>query len=105
MGLLTDLWSVVPKEVKIIFGIAVFMYMGAAILNVLIFLWNVLFVGGTNLINGCVTGAAEVCVPSLNGIFIFGINFADYWTVTFLIFFPAMILFAFKWYSAMGLDK
>jgi len=98
MGLLTDLWSGIPKEIKIIFSIAVFLNMGYAILWFMAAAWNVIAVDVVNLLNGCVT-TPKLCIPHLEGIIIFGINFTDYWTIVALIFFPAMALFAIKWYS------
>ncbi|GAG60465.1 unnamed protein product [marine sediment metagenome] len=99
MGLVADLWSGIPKELKIIFGIAVFLNSGYAILWVMIFAWNLLVINGMNAINGCMTDTPEACVPALDGIYIFGINFANYWVIVALIFLPAMALFAIKWYS------
>lgn len=107
LPVLGDLWdafhgifSALPKEVKILFAIAVFFYAGATLLNAAIFVWNLVVINAINLTNGCGSNAA-LCVPQLNGIFFFGINFADYWVITGLIFFPALILFAIKWYSLM----
>ena len=98
MVVLTEIWSALPKEVQFIFGVSVFLYAGSTILQAVIFIYNLLVVNATNLINGCAENPA-VCIPAQEGIFIFGINFADYWTITALIFFPILILFAIKWYS------
>lgn len=100
MGLLADILTAIPKEIKIIIGIAIFVHAGWAILNAITFIWNILVVGVINLTNGC-SADPEVCVPALDGIYFFGINFTDYWIVMALIFFPAIALFAIKWYSLM----
>lgn len=98
MTILGDIWGALPKEVKFIFAISVFMYAGSAILQGLVAAWNFFGVNGLNAVNGCSEKAAN-CIPAQNGIFVFGINFADYWTITALIFFPALVLFAIKWYA------
>lgn len=105
MGLVTDLWSGIPRELKIIFGIALFLNSGYVILQVLIFIWNLLVVNAVNLVNFCHTTMPENCIPALNGIYIFGINFADYWVIVALMFLPALALFAIKWYSLMLYNK
>jgi len=99
MGLLADLWSGIPKELKIIFGVAVFLNSGYAILWVMIAAWNLLVINGMNAINRCFIDAPEACVPYMDGIYIFGINFADYWVIVALMFFPVISLFALKWYQ------
>ena len=107
LPILGDLWdafhgifAALPKEVKFLFALAVFFYAGAILLNALIFIWNLVVINAINLANGC--GAdASLCIPALNGIFFFGINFADYWVITGIIFFPMLILFAIKWYALM----
>ena len=104
MGIFSDLWTAIPAELKIIFGIAVFLHAGYAILWVLIFAWNLLVINALNLINGCLSDA-ELCVPQLDGIFIFGINFADYWVIIALMFLPVIALFAIKWYALMLPNK
>ena len=101
MGLVADVWTGIPAEVKIIFAIAVFLHAGYAILHGMIFVWNLLVINVMNLTNECFTTSPQNCVPQLDGIFIFGINFADYWVIVALIFFPSIILFAIKWYSLM----
>lgn len=101
MSVLGDLWNMLPKEVKILAAIALFLYAGSAILNAIVFLWNLTIVSGMNAVNGCYTGEPAACVPASDGIYIFGINFTDYWIITALIFLPAMALFAIKWYGAV----
>jgi len=101
MGVLSDFWSALPKEVKFIFAIAVFLYAGATILNVIVIAWNLLGVNALNAINGCWSGTAAACIPEQKGIFILGINFADYWTVTFIIIMVPVAMFAIKWYALM----
>lgn len=98
MGIISDLWSAIPKQIKIIFGVALFLNIGVTLLNVLVFVWNLLVVNAVNALNGCLTDP-KLCMPASDGIFIFGINFADYWIVNALIFFPVLALFAIKWYS------
>lgn len=106
MSILADLWSSLPKEIKFIFGIAVFLYAGTTILQALVFAWNLLGVNALNAVNGCFTGTAAACIPAQEGIFIFGINFADYWTITIIVILVPIVLFAIKWYSLMlGRDK
>lgn len=99
MGLLSDFWGALPKELKFILALAIFLYAGSTILQVVVFLWNALVVNAINAINGCWTGNTAACMKAQEGIFIFGINFADYWTITVLIIFVPIIVFAFKWYS------
>lgn len=101
MGVLSDFWSSLPKELKFIFAIAVFLYAGATILNVMVIIWNLLGVNAANAINGCFGGNAAACVPQQEGIFIFGINFADYWTITFIVIMVPIAMFALKWYGFM----
>ena len=98
MTVLGDVWGALPKEIKFIFGIAVFLYAGATILNALVIAWNIFGVNALNLVNGCMTNTA-LCIPQQEGIFIFGINFADYWTITIIIIFVPLIMIALKWYS------
>lgn len=100
MSIMTDLWIGLPKEIKIIFGISVFLFIGSSLLQIIVWAWNFFVIGGMNLVNGCLTDAA-VCVPTQQGIFIFGINFADYWTILMLIILLPIALFAMKWYSFM----
>lgn len=99
LSLIGDLWENLPKELKFIFAISVFLFAGSTILQVIVFLWNLLGVNAMNAINGCIGGNTAVCIPNQEGIFIFGINFADYWTIVVLIMFPTLIVFALKWYS------
>lgn len=101
MGLLTDAFSAVPKEIKLILGISIFLYAGTTLINIIIWLYNTLVVNAINLANGCLGGDVAVCMPQLAGVFIFGINFADYWVITALIFFPMVIIFAIRWYAMM----
>ena len=99
MSLIGDLWENLPKELKFIFAISVFLFAGTTILKVIIFVWNLVGVNAMNAVNGCLTGASDVCIPQQEGIFVFGINFADYWTIVLLILFPTLIVFALNWYS------
>jgi len=99
MTVLGDIWGALPKEVKFVFAVSVFMYAGSTILQGLVFAWNLFGVNALNAINGCFSGIEKNCIPEQAGIFIFGINFADYWTITALIFFPTLALFAIKWYT------
>ena len=99
MSVLGDIWEGLPKEVKIIMAIAIFLYAGTTILQGIVFVWNLVGVNGMNALNGCFTGNAAACVPQQNGIFIFGINFADYWTITVLIFLVPVAMFTIKWYG------
>lgn len=99
MTVLADIWDGIPGEVKIILAISIFLFAGSTLLQVLVILWNLIGVNGMNAVNGCWTGTPANCIPEQEGIFIFGINFADYWTIVFIIFFVFLIEFAFKWYS------
>lgn len=137
LPILGDLWdafhgllAVLPKEVKIFLALAIFLFAGATLLNVVVVLWNTIGVNGINATNGCYTETAQdcytehitnctkdtqsclndytacglsqkesVCVPYQEGIFIFGINFADYWTILVILFLVPMAMFAIKWYA------
>jgi len=99
MTILGDFWNTLPREIKFIFALAVFLYAGASILQGVVIVWNLFGVNAINLVNGCFAGSPGNCVPAQEGIFIFGINFADYWTITLLLIFPVLIIFALKWYG------
>lgn len=100
-----DVLSFIPKEIRIIAAVALFMYAGAFIIEGIKFLVN-LMIGGINAVNGChnILGQVEnqaACIPEFLGLYVFNINFTDFWVITALIFFPAMIILAFRWYSLM----
>jgi hypothetical protein len=94
------IWEVLPVPLKMIAATAIFMGAGATIINAFLFIWNLLVVNLVNLANGCATNAA-ICMKPATGLWIFGINFADYWIVIGIIFFSVLITFAIKWYSLM----
>ena len=99
-----DVLAFIPKELKILTAIALFMYAGSFIIEGLKFLVN-LVIDGINNTNGCaivgVKVAPALCIEPFQGLVIFGINLTDFWVITALIFLPAMALFAIKWYSIM----
>lgn len=100
-----DVLSFIPKEIRIIAAVAFFMYAGAFLIEAVKFLVN-LAVGGINAVNGCMNALGQVvnpsvCIPWFQGIYVFGINFTDFWVITGIIFFPAMAFLAFKWYGIM----
>lgn len=100
-----DVLSFIPKEIRIVAAVALFMYAGAFIIEAIKFLVN-LVVGAINSVNGCLNILGQVenqalCMPQFQGIYVFGINFTDFWVITALIFFPAMVYLAFSWYSMM----
>ena len=97
--ILQDFWQPLPAQLKIIIGVAIFVNFGWFILQAAIFLWNIIAINGLNLLNGCLTGTASVCVPQMNGIMIFGINFADYWVIMLIMFGTGLALVAHKWYQ------
>lgn len=105
LPILGDLWDAfngifgkLPKEVKFLFGLALFLYAGTTLLKALIFIWNLLVVGSINLANGCLTDAS-LCIQPMDGIYLWGINVADYWTITWIVVTVPIALFAIKWYS------
>lgn len=98
MGLVSDIVQAIPKPIMAILAIAIFVNVGATIINVVIFLWNFFVVNGANAINGCALDPS-VCMPAATGFYIFGINFGDYWVMNALIFFPALAYFAIKYYA------
>ena len=93
------MWQSLPKELKFLAVLAIFLYAGETILQAIIFAWNVLGVNALNLMNGCATGNTAACIPQMPGLYLFGINIADYWTITMIIIFTPIIMFAFKWYA------
>lgn len=100
-----DVLSFVPKEIKILAAIALFMYAGAFIIEGIKFMVN-LVIGGFNSQNGCLDIFGNVvkpalCIEEFQGLVIFGVNLTDFWVITALIFLPAIALFAIKWYSMM----
>lgn len=117
-----DVLSFIPKEIKLIAGIALFMYAGALIIEGIKFLVN-LAIWGINQVNGCQLAGQDLsilqntlfgdlsalegavnqsaCIPEFQGLIILGINLTDFWTITALIFFPAMILLVYKFYAVM----
>lgn len=100
-----DILAFIPKEIKILSAIALFMYAGAFIIEALKFLVNIV-IGSLNLTNGCLNSLGIVvepalCIEEFQGLVIFGVNLTDFWVITALIFFPAIALFAIKWYSMM----
>jgi len=100
-----DVLSFIPKEIKLIAGIALFMYAGALIIEGMKFLVN-LGIGSLNLTNGCLGLLGEIlnpaaCIPEFQGLIIFGVNLTDFWVITAFIFFPAMILLVYKFYAVM----
>jgi len=99
MGLISDLVSILPNSLKLVFGIFLITNFGVTILNVLVFVWNI-FIAAVNVANGCASNAAA-CVPYAEGIIVFGINIADYWVINALVFFPILALFAIKWYGTV----
>jgi len=99
MSIITDFWQGIPKEVKLLLVIAIFLYAGSTIMQAAVFLWNIFGVNALNAINGCWTGTPTACIPEQKGIFIFGINFADYWTITVLMILLPIAFFAIKWYT------
>ena len=99
ISVLADFWEGIPKEVKILLAVAIFLYAGTTILKVVVLAWNMFGVNAMNAINGCWTGTVSACVPMQHGIFIFGINFADYWTITIIMILLPIAMFAIKWYS------
>lgn len=101
MGVLADFWTGLPKIVQVIFAVSVFLFAGSTILQVIVIIWNLLGVNVINAINGCFAGNPEVCIPEQDGIYIFGINFADYWTILVLVMLMPLAFFAIKWYSLM----
>jgi len=101
VGVLADFFTGIPKEVKILLAVAIFLYAGSTILQAAVFAWNLLGVNALNAINGCWTGTPSVCIPEQKGIFILGINFADYWTITIIMILLPIALFAIKWYGFM----
>ena len=101
VGVLADFWGFLPKEFKFLFVLAIFLYAGSTLMQVIVILWNLLGVNAVNAINGCLSGNPAVCIPEQKGVFIFGINFADYWTITVLMVFLPLVAFALKWYGMM----
>ena len=99
MSILADFWEGIPKELKIIMAVAIFLYAGSTILQVIVFAWNLFGVNAMNAVNGCFTGTPAACIPEQEGIFILGINFADYWTITIIMILMPIAMFAIKWYS------
>ena len=95
---LSELFEVVPTKIKILLGISVFVLVGEILINVMLFLWNLIVVNAVNLASGCTT-SAEACMPTATGIYIFGINFADFWTLMLIIFMPVLAYFAWAWYA------
>ena len=102
MGVLSDFWSGLPKELQIIFAISIFLYIGSTLMQIIIWAWNFFVIGAMNLANGCTAGTnLAACVPYQAGIYVLGINFADYWTITILVILLPIALFAIKWYGFM----
>ena len=101
MSVLSDFWSGLPKELQAIFAVSVFLYIGTTLLQIILLAWNLLVVKAINALNGCLTGTPAVCIPWQEGIYILGINFADYWTITILVILLPIALFAIKWYGFM----
>ena len=99
MSVLADFWTGIPKEVKAIIAISIFLFAGSTILQAIVFLWNLLAVNAINALNGCWSGTTSACIPEQDGIYIFGINFVDYWTIVVIIILVPVALFAIKWYG------
>ena len=99
-GIISDIMHGVPKEIQIIIAIAIFLNVGRLLISGVLLLWNLTVVNGVNAINGCLTNPA-VCQPAIDGLYILGINFLDFWVLNALIFFPAIAVFAISWYSTM----
>jgi len=101
MGVLADFWSGLPKELQAVFAISVFLYVGSTLLQIVVLGWNLFAVTAMNALNGCLTGTPSACIPWQEGIYVLGINFADYWTITIIVILVPIALFAIKWYSFM----
>ncbi len=98
-----DVLAFVPKELKIIAAIALFMYAGSFIIEGMKFIVN-LFIGSLNATNGCLNALGievepALCIEEFQGLVILGINLTDFWVITALIFFPTIAFFAIKWYG------
>jgi len=99
-GIISDIMHGVPKEIQLIIAVAIFLNVGRLLISGVLLIWNVTVVNGTNAINGCITNST-VCQPAIDGLYILGINFLDFWVLNALIFFPAMAAFAISWYGTM----
>lgn len=99
MGVLTDLWESLPPIVKFVAVLAIFLYAGTTILQAITIIWNLLGVNAINAVNGCLAGNQSLCIPQQEGIYIFGINVADYWTITVIMFAMILIPFTAWWYA------
>jgi len=99
-GIISDIMHGVPGPVKVIIAVAIFLNVGAMLISGVLLVWNLTVVNGTNAINGCLANSA-VCQPPIDGLYILGINFLDFWVLNALIFFPAMAYFAISWYGTM----
>jgi len=100
-----DVLSFVPKEIKIVAAIALFMYAGSFIIEGIKFIVNLVIVG-FNSTNGCLNALGAVVKPSLciepfQGLVIFGVNLTDFWVITALIFLPTLAYFSISWYSSV----
>ena len=100
LGIISDVMKGVPKEIQIIIAIAIFLNVGRLLISGVLLLWNVVVVNGMNAINGCALNPA-VCQPAVDGLYILGVNFLDFWILNALIFFPAIAVFAISWYGSM----
>ena len=99
MGTLSDIWSMLPGKLQFFVALSIFLYAGSTILQGLVAAWNILGLPILNALNGCYTGNPGACIPYQQGIFIFGINFADYWTITLIVIAIPLITFAYMWFG------
>lgn len=100
-GVISDIMHGIPTNIKVIIAIAIFLNVGAALISGVLAVWNLTVVAGSNALNGCAT-VPDNCIPTIDGVYILGINFLDFWVLNALIFFPAIALFAIKWYSMLS---
>lgn len=89
----------VPTPIKVLFGLSLFVISGTVIINLMLFAWNFFYVGGINLFNGCGI-EPDTCLQIAEGVFLGGVNFADFWTLMAIFFLPPMVLFSVKWYAS-----
>jgi len=99
----------IPTPLKVLFALVIFVLIGTLVINVLLFGWNVLFVNTMNHANGCIVtdlfgtvlpqSDPSKCIPEVDGLYLGGFNFADFWVLMGVFFFPPLIFFAFKWYA------
>lgn len=94
MGLLDDLWNLIPNKLKIIIGLAIFVAFGKDLMRLLVGFVNV-GISGLNLV--LLAGGSEP-FPLMQNLTIYGVQITYYVVLAFIFFVP-LTYFALNYYS------